>query len=257
MLYLLLCYALLSPKTVLNSNLGFPIGQAFVASAFWGFWYAPWILRCYQVRQRLKAIWGWPRFNVVDLLSLSVWIGLIMALARNAWQFHTVRYYEYNGQQTVKFATVLAVFFCVYLWFRATWFLQQCGSDHPLRRMVLLLVVLPAALLCNVDAAMLLVFCLDKLFSGASTQEVWPSVFVVVFLFELILLTTIIHGGMRYVLNDTEHPSECSGSLREPMLESSGSLREPFPNCSGSLREPELDRGAIHDNAPATESKSS
>ncbi len=255
MLYLLLCYALLPPKTILGSWPGISLRDAFTAGAFLGFWYAPWILRRYQLRQRLRVIWGWPRFNVVDLLSLSVWIGLIMALARNAWQFHPVRYYEYPGQETVKFATVLAVFFCVYLWFRATWFLQQCGADHPLRRMVLMLVVLPAALLCNVDAAMSLVLGLGILFLGGPTQEFGP--FAVVFLFELILLTTIMHGSMRYVLNETEHPSESSGSLREPMPNCSGSLREPILDCSGSLREPILDRGAIHDNAPATESKSS
>jgi hypothetical protein len=238
MLYLLFCYALLPPKSVLNSGLGFPVGNAFVASAFLGSWYTPWMLSQYQLRERLTVLWGWPRFRACDLLPLSVWIGVILALAHNAWQFHTVRYYEYHGQQTVKFATVLGVLFCVYLWFRATWLLQQCGVENPLRRMALTLVVLPAALLCNVDAAMTLLGILGLFFGAAESVPVAFG-----FLLELIILTTLVHGATRYVLNDTGRPSDSPDSCREPTLDGSGSLREPT-----------LDRGAIHDNAPVTES---
>ncbi len=73
------------------------------------------------------------------------------------------------------------------------------------------------------------------LFFGAA--ESLPVAFG--FLLELIILTTLVHGATRYVLNETGRPSDSSGSLREPTL-----------NSRGSLREPTLDRGTSHDNAP-------
>jgi len=164
-------------------------------------------------------VWGWPRFNVVDLLSLSVWIGIIFALAQNAWKFHPSRYYDYAGQQTVVFATVVVLFFCLYLWCRATWLLQQCGVWHPIRRMVFLLVVLPAVLLGNVDAAMSLAFLIGMFFGTPITFLLAAIAFG--FLFELVLLTTMIHTAMRYVFGENGREVE-----PEPTAEPEPTLNE-------------------------------
>ncbi|MDP1559874.1 MAG: hypothetical protein Q8M16_00575 [Pirellulaceae bacterium] len=200
MIYLLLCYVLLPPHAIPATG---HLGQAFAASAFLGFWYAPWVLSHYRLRQRLVEVWGWPRFNIVDLLSLSVWIGIIFALAQNAWKFHPSRYYDYAGQPAVVFATVVVLLFCLYLWCRATWLLQQCGVWHPLRRMVFLLFVLPAVLLGNVDAAMSLAFVLATIVGMLYGAPMIETVQIAAgFLFELVLLTTMINGAMRYVLGE-------------------------------------------------------
>lgn len=209
MIFLLLCYILLPPQAVPATG---QLGPAFIASAFLGFWYAPWVLSQYRLRQRLVEVWGWPRFNVVDLLSLSVWIGIIFAVAQNALQVHPFRYHDYAGQELVGFATVAVLMFCVYLWCRATWLLQQCGVWHPLRRMVFLLGVLPAVLLGNVDAAMSAAFFIGML-AGAPMPEIAAIAFG--FLFELVLLTTMIRAAMRYVLD--ENGRECEPTpIAEP-----------------------------------------
>lgn len=212
MIFLLLVYALLPPRTIFDSGLAFPVGPAFVSSAFLGFWYSPWLLGRYQLRRKLKVVWGWPQFNVVDLMSLSVWLGIVMALAGNAVQFQPIRYFVYPEQQVVRLAAGLAVFFCVYLWFRATWLLQQCGVQQPLRRALFLLGVLPALLLCNVNASSLALLVLAILFAGPT---ILPAGIFIICAMELLLVTMLIHQAMRYVFGETE-----VGVNPEPTVES-------------------------------------
>ncbi len=187
------------------------IGQFFVFGAILGFWYSPVLLRRYCLTQRMKKYWGWPQFTVVDLMSLTVWIAVIAALANNAMQFRPIKLHEYPVRPIVINVVGLALILCIYLWFRAAWLLEQCQIRQPSRRLVFFLVILPAALLANVDAGLSVVTVISILFAIAFVPNEFSAAFAIFGLLicppvELILLTVLIRRGMNFVLQEKVQP---------------------------------------------------
>jgi len=164
------------------------IPQMIVAGSIFGGWAAQvFVLSPLQLSRRMKQVWGFPRFQISDFISLSILMIVPLLVIKHGQQELELFYLG-----TVGTLLLMAV---VYVWLRGLWILQQLDVNHFLKRTLFISILWPV-MFCFCIMMGLISICVISVFLFGRLEVI---LFVVPLGLIAWILLAICRAGLSFV----------------------------------------------------------